>query len=320
MTSKGKKGKTIGLMDFLADPSTQGSWADSEIYHNLPSAPASVGLRVDQLPTRPGSYRASGSLSTGAAANNFKPIDMDKIPTQPPFTAFVGNLPFDVEENDLHALFSSETDSIIQTKLIKDREGKSKGFGYVEFKTQDALRRALERQGSLSIKGRAVRIDLSDNPSGSGAPERGSFRRESRPSKVWGDSTSSPSLPDSFRRSADIPPFSRKDSEYREGRNLDRSREPSHPELVADKQEQWRRSTDMASSGEITQGSNDSPRNGNEYRHNRERPQKKGGLDPTHNVSTWRRSDSTLSDADKSSVNTTERQVSSKEAQRSSWR
>lgn len=47
-----------------------------------------------QLPTAP---RAARGVN----------IDMSRIPTKPPYTAYVGNLPFDVEEQEIADFFRS---------------------------------------------------------------------------------------------------------------------------------------------------------------------------------------------------------------------
>ena len=66
-----------------------------------------------------------------------------------------------------------------------DRDtGKSRGFGYVRFKTADAVEKALAMNG-VEIDGRAVNIDRS-------APVDRSQAREKR-AKIFGDQTSPPS-------------------------------------------------------------------------------------------------------------------------------
>ena len=49
-------------------------------------------------------------------------------------------------------------------RLVKDPEGRSKGFGYVEFVDRNDLRTALEGDGA-QFKGRSVRIDVAERES-----------------------------------------------------------------------------------------------------------------------------------------------------------
>ena len=53
-------------------------------------------------------------------------------------TIYVGNLPFNVTEQDLRALFESHG-AVESVKLINDREtGKPRGFGFVDMAQADA--------------------------------------------------------------------------------------------------------------------------------------------------------------------------------------
>lgn len=65
-------------------------------------------------------------------------------PTDPPFTAFCGNLPFAIKESQdldmaiqdiLHDRFQASV-TIVQSRLATDREtNKPRGFGYIELET-----------------------------------------------------------------------------------------------------------------------------------------------------------------------------------------
>ena len=87
------------------------------------------------------------------------------IPTQAPYTAFVGNLAFDLTENELEQFFSGikvsrlsfssnwrshdmQTKSV---KIIKSKDEKPKGFGYIEFEDADGLKDALLKTGSVRL-------------------------------------------------------------------------------------------------------------------------------------------------------------------------
>ena len=45
------------------------------------------------------------SLPTAPRAARGPDVDMSRVPTEPPFTAFMGNLPFDVEEVEIERFF-----------------------------------------------------------------------------------------------------------------------------------------------------------------------------------------------------------------------
>lgn len=92
---------------------------------------------------------------------------------------YVGNLPYSAAEEGLSNLFS-QFGTVTSVVLIKDREtGKAKGFGFVEFATEDSANAALQLDGS-EFGGRALKISIArDKPAG--APMGGGFGGQRRP-------------------------------------------------------------------------------------------------------------------------------------------
>jgi nucleolin len=95
-------------------------------------------------------------------------------------TIFVGKLSWSVDDDWLKSEFDSFGE-ITRANVVMDRQsGRSKGFGYVEFTTPDAAKKAMEAKNGKEIDGRAVNIDISlpkaPNPAGR--------------AKAFGDSTS----------------------------------------------------------------------------------------------------------------------------------
>ncbi|KAJ9114745.1 hypothetical protein QFC22_005621 [Naganishia vaughanmartiniae] len=139
------------LSDFLADSAT-GNWADE--MDDIPVAP----IAKDPDALRRGDPGYFESLP-GRGESRYPSREEIPMPTRPPYTAYVGNLAFDAVEEDMEMFFSGvETTSI---KVIRDHEGKPKGFGYVQFGTLDGLKEALGRSGE-SFQGRPVRISVAE--------------------------------------------------------------------------------------------------------------------------------------------------------------
>lgn len=128
---------------------------------DLPSGPSSGG-NDGGFSRRPGRFPEGGQVAGGPPT-----IDQSRLPTCAPFTAFIGNLPFDIAETDVRTFFqmrSINASSILHVKLPRDIvENKSRGFGYVEFASVDDLTRALMSSNQFSIRNRVVRVDMSDS-------------------------------------------------------------------------------------------------------------------------------------------------------------
>ncbi|KAF9473756.1 hypothetical protein BDN70DRAFT_963877 [Pholiota conissans] len=134
-----KKAKKISLNEFLGD---SGSWADE--MESLPNAPA-ARIDEEQSGDRFG-RRGDDFLSSRPDRQSGPPREDLPLPTQPPYTAFVGNLAFDLTEVELGEFFSGiKTKSV---KIIRDKDEKPKGFGYIEFEDLEGLKEALSKTGS----------------------------------------------------------------------------------------------------------------------------------------------------------------------------
>ncbi|CAG8558025.1 3954_t:CDS:2 [Paraglomus occultum] len=167
----------MSLGDFLTDPST-GSWADE--MEGLPSAPAAAYSDQGDHDDRRGGYGDKRSFSGGRNYSRDSRYDSrdsprdarftsrservpPTLPTAPPYTAHLGNLPFDLDEHDIHDFFRGSKIATVRILRDRDRDDRSKGFGYVEFQDLQSLAGALELNNE-TLRGRPIRVSVADPP------------------------------------------------------------------------------------------------------------------------------------------------------------
>jgi len=73
---------------------------------------------------------------------------------------YVSNLGFHVSEEDLRKLFEPFGE-VSSAKVITDREtGRSRGFGFVEMKSNDQAKNAMTSLNNKEIEGRAISVTV----------------------------------------------------------------------------------------------------------------------------------------------------------------
>lgn len=155
---KKKKGQKVNLNDFLAGGSSgpqdgkqvvtlrSTSWADTMDEFDGEDEFAQPAQQI-ALPTAPRAARQE--------------IDLSQIPDKPPFTAYVGNLSYDVDEEGLEKFFSNL--KVNEVRLVREA-GRMKGYGYVEFGDKQSLVEALGLDGETFLM-RKIKVDFATQSS-----------------------------------------------------------------------------------------------------------------------------------------------------------
>jgi RNA recognition motif-containing protein len=72
---------------------------------------------------------------------------------------YVGNLPFSVTENTLQSTFSRHG-TVESINLITDRDtGQSKGFGFIEMRTDGEANAAISELNGTELEGRPIKVN-----------------------------------------------------------------------------------------------------------------------------------------------------------------
>ncbi|XP_056130997.1 eukaryotic translation initiation factor 4Ba isoform X2 [Lampris incognitus] len=206
---KNKKGKTLTLTDFLAEdsggnapapsyPTKSTSWADetddldgdvSTSWHTEEDMYRAPPIDRSILPTAPRSAREPN-------------IDRSCLPRSPPYTAFLGNLPYEVTEESIKDFFRGLAISAVRLPREPSNPERLKGFGYAEFDDVDSLLRALSLNEE-NLGNRRIRVDIADQSNDKerdnghmGGRDRGGRMADMGPDKTDSDWRARPSADD----------------------------------------------------------------------------------------------------------------------------
>lgn len=122
------------------------SWNDECYDDDYYAAPKIVSVL---LPTAPRSARI---------------LDDSTIPQHPPFLAYLSNLPYDLNEQDLQEYFEESLEcEVVSVRLPREDgdTGRMRGFGYIEFREREHLIAAMSMPDP-QLRNRKIRIDVSN--------------------------------------------------------------------------------------------------------------------------------------------------------------
>ncbi|CAH2075938.1 unnamed protein product [Thlaspi arvense] len=89
------------------------------------------------------------------------------------YRCFVGGLAWATLDADLERTFS-QFGEVVDSKIINDREtGRSRGFGFVTFKDEKAMRDAIEEMNGKELDGRSITVNEAQSRGSGGGGGRG---------------------------------------------------------------------------------------------------------------------------------------------------
>ena len=90
---------------------------------------------------------------------------------------YVGNLPYEIDENELRRLFEADGRSVSQVSIVTDRDtGRPRGFAFVEMANQSDAQAAITALNGQEMGGRSIAVNEARERTGGGSGgRRGSY-------------------------------------------------------------------------------------------------------------------------------------------------
>ncbi|KAK3586289.1 hypothetical protein CHS0354_035690 [Potamilus streckersoni] len=183
---KKAKGKTMALTDFLSDE--HGKVQAPVTSYVLANKSVDWASEVEKLEADdPGEMEYGkhmidrSKLPTAPKASRGPDVDLSRVPTSPPFTAFIGNLPYEANEEKITHFFRNQ--KVLNVRLPEEN-GRLRGFGYVEFEDRESLLDAIALNEE-TLNGRKIRVDLASQNQQN--QDRDGARRDDKPDRTEGD-------------------------------------------------------------------------------------------------------------------------------------
>ena len=76
-------------------------------------------------------------------------------------TVFIGNIPFEVDDSALKAIFE-QVGPIASLRVMRDNMNKPRGFAFCEYNDSSTAKSAIRNLNGHEIDGRALRVDSAE--------------------------------------------------------------------------------------------------------------------------------------------------------------
>lgn len=165
------KGKTLNLNDFLGGDQEAPSGYAVVNTRRINWADTMENEAVDEKFTMDYKRDEKIILPTAPKAARGPDVDLSKVPNRPPYTVYLGNLPYDVCDEDVIKFFRGLKVSSVRLPRESGDRGRMRGFGYAEFPDRSTLLEALGYNNE-NLKSRSIKVSLAEEHDNEGR-ERG---------------------------------------------------------------------------------------------------------------------------------------------------
>jgi hypothetical protein len=131
----------------------------------------SISVRPFQAePPKREAGAGGGPPGAGGAPGGFR----DRPQASPDSTLYVGNLPYDANQEELEALITGAgAGPVVRIHLPTDPDGRKRGFGFVTLQNAESANAAIEALKGADLRGRPLHINIAhpkgERPAGGGA-------------------------------------------------------------------------------------------------------------------------------------------------------
>ncbi|XP_020780341.1 heterogeneous nuclear ribonucleoprotein M [Boleophthalmus pectinirostris] len=98
------------------------------------------------------SSRKERPMKRGGGGGRFEPYSNKR------YRIFVSNIPYDVKWQVLKDLIKEQVGEVTYVDHLMDAEGKSRGCAVVEFKTEELMKKAVEKMNKFELNGRPLKV------------------------------------------------------------------------------------------------------------------------------------------------------------------
>lgn len=77
---------------------------------------------------------------------------------------FIGNLPYSLTSDSLRAVFAKAGDVVDANVVVDKQTARSRGFGFVEMKTEEEAKKAIDEINETEVEGRKIFVSEARPP------------------------------------------------------------------------------------------------------------------------------------------------------------
>ena len=120
----------------------------------------SVGEAEEAIATMRGQFLEGRTLRVDMAINRTRPA-RSRVTNPPSTTLYVGNLPYDLQDQELHELLADFKKVGAVRVAVDRRTGQPRGYAHVDFHDIESAQAAMDTLSQRPVKGRNIRVDFS---------------------------------------------------------------------------------------------------------------------------------------------------------------